>query len=247
MRFFLPTLISCSTALVVVSNAHAADLPARTSAPAPQIYAAPAFTWTGFYAGVNAGYGWGSGDNTITYNAASGLATGSDDSSGFIGGAQVGYNYQLTPGYGVVVGVEADLQYASLDSTSPYYESATGNYTFSGTPSLDYFGTVRGRVGYAFDRALVYGTAGLAYGGGDAGDSSSSSVSVSGFDETGFGYTLGAGLEYAFTPNITAKIEGLYVNIDRGTGTVYEAGAAVGETSGRNEFGLVRAGLNYKF
>ena len=247
MRFSLPTLFGCAGALVFAFNAHAADLPARTAAPSPQIYAAPVFTWTGFYAGVNAGYGWGTGDDTITYNAASGLSAGSGDSSGFIGGAQVGYNYQLTPGYGIVVGVEADLQYAGLGSASTYYDSATGNYTFSGTPSLDYFGTVRGRVGYAFDRALVYGTAGLAYGGGEAEAVSSSSASVSGFDETGFGYTLGAGLEYAFTPNITAKIEGLYVNIDRGTGTVYDAGAAVQETSGRNEFGVVRAGLNYKF
>ncbi|MBL7405733.1 porin family protein, partial [Escherichia coli] len=93
---------------------------------------------------------------------------------GFSGGAQIGYNYQFTPGSGVVIGVEADAQYLDFgrNRNNAFVSGAVapGYYVTDprGLSSLDYFGTVRGRLGYAFDRTLVYGTGGFAYGSGSA-------------------------------------------------------------------------------
>ncbi|MFD2228288.1 outer membrane protein, partial [Microvirga arabica] len=87
--------------------AAAADLPVRSAPPAPIIAAAPIFTWTGFYVGVNAGYGW-SNDDFDSVDLAD-----EDDDGGFVGGAQVGYNYQIGS---FVVGLEGDIQYADFGS-----------------------------------------------------------------------------------------------------------------------------------
>ncbi|MDF2972412.1 MAG: hypothetical protein K0R61_2862, partial [Microvirga sp.] len=166
--------------------ASAADLPMRAAPPAPIIAAAPLFTWTGFYVGVNAGYGWSNDD----FDAVD-LAD-EDDDGGFVGGAQVGYNYQIGS---FVVGLEGDIQYADF--------GADGTFDFDGDgvfdddfDSSDWFGTVRARAGVAFDRALIYATGGFA------------------FADDANGWTVGGGVEYAFTNNLSAKIEGLYVNLD---------------------------------
>src|SRR5215217_1785142 len=122
--------------------ASAADLPARAAPPAPMIAAVPLFTWTGFYVGVNAGYGWNSGDSRF-YDPAFGYTGSGGDDGGFIGGGQVGYNYQIGT---FVIGAETDIQYAN-----------TGNRSY-GAFSDDgdgYFGTVRARAGVALDRALL--------------------------------------------------------------------------------------------
>lgn len=184
-------LLSSVALLGLATGAMAADLPSRV-APAP-VAVVPVFTWTGFYVGVNAGYGW-TVDDTVTING----TTYDIDADSFVGGAQVGYNYQIGS---FVVGVEGDLQWADFGGDS------------------DWFSTVRARAGVAFDRALVYATGGFA------------------FADDANGWSLGGGLEYAFTDNLTAKIEGLYVNLDVDT--------PVGDYDA--EIGVVRAGLNYKF
>ncbi|WAC25687.1 outer membrane protein [Ancylobacter sp. SL191] len=127
-------LAAALMAVQVATPAAAADL----SYPAPAAYAAPApvFSWTGFYIGANAGYGWGAAD-------------ASDDTNGFLGGIQAGYNWQTAGNF--VLGIEADLQASNIES--PTYQ-------------LDYFGTVRARAGFAFDQAMIYGTGGFAYGRG---------------------------------------------------------------------------------
>ncbi|WP_112663735.1 outer membrane protein [Microvirga flavescens] len=234
MRTSLLGLLAGTAAIVIAaSSANAADLPSRR-APAPVYNAVPAFTWTGFYAGLNAGYGWNAGTSRH-YDPAFGYV-GSGKTGGFTGGGQVGYNYQIGM---FVIGAETDLQYASVGNKGGYY----GPIYYRGD-SNGYFGTIRARAGVAFDRALVYGTGGFAY--GDIGGNSSSDALL-GYrrnrDANG-GYTLGAGVEYAFTNNVTAKVEGLYVNLD--TKSNYALG---GVYSGRRdaEFGVVRAGLNYKF
>src|SRR3712207_5390474 len=159
--------------------ASAADLPVRSAPPAPIVAAAPIFTWTGFYVGVNAGYGWSNDD----FDAVD-LAD-DDNDGGFVGGAQVGYNYQIGS---FVVGLEGDIQYADFGR----------EFTYLGNDfeSSDWFGTVRARAGVAFDRALVYATGGFA------------------FADDANGWTVGGGVEYAFTNNLSAKIEGLYVNLE---------------------------------
>jgi outer membrane immunogenic protein len=220
-------------------TAFAADLPSRVAAPAPIIAAVPLFTWTGFYVGVNAGYGWNSGNSQFV-DPAFGYAGNNSDDGGFVGGAQIGYNYQIGQ---FVIGVETDLQYANVGNKSNSYY-AGGIY--SGNDSDGYFGTVRARAGVAFDRALIYVTGGLAY--GDLGNNNYAGLTTSPYgyyannNDTNVGWTVGGGVEYAFTNNLTAKIEGLYVNLDtQNSGGLYYAG------NGDTEFGVVRAGLNYKF
>jgi outer membrane immunogenic protein len=225
--------------------ARAADLPARKTAPLPYL-APPAFTWTGVYAGVNVGYGFSERRSytDATYGAVTGLGGG----GGVIGGGQVGYNYQFTPGSGFVVGLEADYQGAKLNEKRAGLIGTTPYLNVS--PGLDYFGTVRGRVGYAVDRLLVFGTAGLAYGGGSR-PSFASSYPYTLPRETGIGWAAGAGVEYALTQQLSAKIEALYVNIDRGRAgaTATDAATAAYYGTGRvpQDYGVVRAGLNYRF
>ena len=298
-------LLSTVAALGLATAASAADLPRRA---APPVYAPiPIFTWTGFYAGANAGYGFTDLDDragdvytftpgTILNSAATSgtltLPNTRRDRDGFVGGGQVGYNLQLTPGMGVVVGVEADIQYADFNNgrTSGTLTSSP-NYTFTGTPgaaftapqadvvqagrslAFDYFGTVRGRVGYAFDRTLVFATGGFAYAGGGrdnviCGGASAAAVVAAtnaGIDcgggrrDTRTGYTIGGGVEYAFTDSITLKAEALYVDLDherdrstRGAVLTTVAGTPktlfLADTIRRNDdFVVARAGINFKF
>ncbi|RDI57825.1 outer membrane protein [Microvirga subterranea] len=218
---------------LVTTSAQAADLPSRYS-PAPAYEAMPTFTWTGFYVGANLGYGWNTGTSRY-YDPAFGYV-GSSKTGGFVGGAQAGYNYQ----FGMfVLGAETDLQYAAVGNKGASY----GNTHFPGN-SDGFFGTIRARMGVAFDRALIFGTGGFAYGdvGGNVGYDP-----VLGYhrdNSTNGGWTLGGGVEYGVTNNISAKVEGLYVNLD--TSGNYAGGARY--TDRRDtEFGVLRAGLNYKF
>ncbi|CAA2154605.1 hypothetical protein MBRA_00279 [Methylobacterium brachiatum] len=268
--------------------ASAADLP-RRAAPPPVFTPVPVFTWTGFYVGVNAGYGFdASSRNTTNYALPSGSLVNSantnavvsvnnrSNNDGFTGGAQIGYNYQFTPGSGVVVGIEADAQYVDFarraNGTLNYGVTGVPGTAFSGSRAfvatsgngLDYFGTVRGRLGYAFDRTLVYATGGYAYGSGQDDQNFAGNRFRDSFRS---GYAVGGGIEYALPTDsflnffkssaVTLKIEGLYVNLDRQkntaggvfygnllapNGVAYLNGAAA-----NTEFAVVRAGLNYKF
>ncbi len=207
----------------------AADLPSRRGPVAAPVYAAvPVFTWTGFYVGANAGYGWANIDSTTF-----GVLPTPRDPKGFVGGGQIGYNYQMGQ---LVFGVEADIQGADLKSD---VRSLAG---FTASNEINYFGTVRGRVGYAMDRFMPYVTGGFAY--ANVKSSFSTPLASISNDNTQYGYAVGGGLEYAFTNNLTAKLEYLYINLERESvrtpfGT---ANIKVG-----TDMSLVRAGLNYKF
>ena len=204
--------------LVAAGAASAADLPSRKGPVAAPVYMPPAFSWTGFYVGANAGYGWGN----VNLN---GWANNIGDLDGFVGGGQVGYNYQMGQ---FVIGAEADFQGADL---------GTGRGIFGESVKTEYFGTVRARVGVAFDRFMPYITGGWAYG------NVKTSIPGIGFSSdrshTG-GYAVGAGLEYAVTNNIIAGVEYLYV--DLGEKNIAGAGTKVG-----TDFSVVRARLSYKF
>jgi len=203
--------------IVAAGAASAADLPSRKGPIAAPVYMPPAFTWTGFYVGANAGYGWGN----VNANGFANVG----DLDGFVGGGQVGYNYQMGQ---FVVGLEADLQAADLSS---------GSNLGLLSVKTDYFGTVRARVGVAFDRFMPYITGGWAYG------NVKSSIPAIGFSSdrshTG-GFAVGGGLEYAVTNNIIAGVEYLYV--DLGEKNIAGAGTKVG-----TDFSVVRARLSYKF
>ena len=293
-------LLLASTVLAGMTvAASAADLP-RRAAPPPVFTPVPVFTWTGFYAGFNAGYGFDASSSraqtVVGVPAGSGIfanAAGtanvpgvlafsnSRNNEGFVGGGQIGYNYQFTPGSGVVVGLEADAQYVDFGAQRNRFAFATINgggiipgtlvYNPNGLSGLDYFGTVRGRLGYAFDRTLVYATGGFAYGSG-GGRQFGSGVSSNDFQT---GYTVGGGVEYALPTDsflnffrssaVTLKVEGLYVNLqqDRRSAGSF-ATNSVGQTfstvtpgialvSGPanvrrdTEFAVVPAGVNNKF
>src|SRR5688572_23525702 len=138
-----------------VSAASAADLPMRAAPPAPILAAAPLFTWTGFYVGVNAGYGWSNDDFDAVDFA------DDEDDGGFVGGAQVGYNYQIGS---FVVGLEGDIQYADFGREGVFnFEDENGDIFEGELESSDWFGTVRARAGVAFGQALIYATGGFAF------------------------------------------------------------------------------------
>ena len=166
------------------------------------------FNWARPYLGGNLGYAWGSVDNNPT------------KPSGFSGGVQAGYNWQN--GYWVF-GLEGDLQVTGAEETFAPWKF-----------SNPWFGTVRGRAGYALGNVLFYGTGGLAFG--------ELRANTFGLSEshTNAGWTLGAGAEMAFAPNWSAKIEYLFVDLSNSNFVI--TGASNGY-----RFGLVRAGVNYRF
>jgi outer membrane immunogenic protein len=207
----------------VAGSATAADLGRQYQQPyvkAP-IYN-PVFTWTGFYLGLNGGGGWGqsSWDRTGTF----------DLSGGVIGGT-VGFNWQTGQ---VVLGIEGDADWSGMSGT-------TSTLCPVGcTTRNDWLGTVRGRVGYAFDRFLPYVTGGLS-----AGDIRATTPGFAGATQTNLGWTIGAGMEVAIAGNWSAKAE--YLHVDLGS---FSCGLACGLVTPDNvsfRANLLRGGVNYKF
>lgn len=220
-----------------VCAASAADLGPYRPAPAPETYVEPArvFMWRGFYAGINGGYAWGSGDPVIVTQGVASGALDAIDPSGFFGGGQIGYNAQFG---NVVLGVEADLQAGSIDESSAGAIAGIGPAVAS--TELNWLSTVRGRIGFAADRMLIYATGGVAWADMDFGLATPAGT-FSGSD-TLTGYALGAGVEWALSNNWTARAEYLYVDLENVTFT----GAGT-SASYDNDFHTMRVGLNYKF
>jgi len=204
--------------------AHAADLPQPYKA-APG-YVAPLYAnWTGFYVGANAGYGFGKSDWT-----AGGVSVNTSP-KGVLAGLTLGYNLQT----GVWVwGAEGDIDWSNMKGDA----DCGGGVTC--TTKANWFGTLRGRVGYAgWNNLLPYLTGGLAVAGLKAetnpGDTTSS---------TRLGWTAGAGLEYALWTNFSVKAEYLYADLGK-----FDCGAACGgaDTTVSFKTNIIRAGLNYRF
>ena len=265
---FFGTAAICALCLSV--PALAADLPVRYT-KAPPVVVSPAYNWSGFYVGVHAGYAFDERDDVVTTgqvagniaNVVGGARPGlvRVDRDGFIGGGQIGYNWQSSPN--LVFGVEADISYVdarrsinvgtlSLPTAAPPNVPLTN--TFRST--MEYFGTVRGRIGYAWDRTMVYATGGLAYAEvnnsaaffGPAGQLQF----TGGGRRTDTGYTVGGGIEHAFTPNWSMKAEYLYYDLGSNTVNVAVIPGSGGGGTGyntrfHNDGHIVRAGLNYKF
>ena len=245
-------------------GAQAADLPSRGVAPAP-VYAAPIFTWTGLYVGLNAGYGF-EGNKNITIGG-SPLITNSQiagtvpfslskQRDGFIGGAQIGYNWQAGS---FVYGLEADFQGADIKGSSSFCDPVGGcaNVLTTASQKLEWLGTVRARFGWAaFDRTLLYVTGGLAVG------NSKLNANINEFAGAGrqfiasassnarAGYTIGAGAEYAFTQNWSAKLEYLYYDLGSRTAVAAQTNPLGGDFAvyrAKTDGHIVRVGLNYRF
>jgi len=252
--------ILASVAFVALAGtAMAADLPSRKGVVA--VPYAPAFTWTGFYVGAHVGGIFSDNDietqgtaaNTIANVAASRRppSVGTDE-AGFMGGAQIGYNYQIS---NWVFGVEADISYTDLKSRVSFLGTSGATSVFQ--QEMEYFGTVRLRAGYAIDRLLVYATGGLAY--GDTRNSAtffSAAVPgqidyLGGNSDTRFGWTIGGGVEYAFTNNLSVKAEYLYYDLGRQSVPVIltPVGPAGGSYVSKfdNTGHIARLGVNYRF
>jgi outer membrane immunogenic protein len=274
---FRTLLISTVSSIALATTAFAADLPSTKGPPA---YVPPpplVISWTGFYVGVNAGGAWGNLDHqTSTAYSTAGYflptdvlavnATGHPDNqaSGFTGGGQIGYNYQVSPF--AVVGVETDFDYLHLHVNSSgsgvYPCCAPSSFAINSSSTINWLWTLRPRVGFlVMPNLLIYATGGLAlsqasssfqftddYSGGAAASGSLSGTRV--------GWTIGGGAEYALTQNWSIKAEYLYADLGRravdsnnlvayGGASTFPASVFTHDIDPR--VNIARVGLNYRF
>ncbi|HWL05717.1 MAG TPA: outer membrane protein [Xanthobacteraceae bacterium] len=218
--------------------ALAADMPIYHKAPPIQPHYAPVpvmlFNWTGFYVGGNLGYLWTNGSGNATVGGVAGPVRG--DGSGFVGGGQLGFNYQMSS---IVLGAELDFQGSGASGT---VSGGTLPVVYSGTSKMPWFGTARGRVGYAFDNWMVYATGGVAFGETRVSGFSSNFGAFSG--KANFAsWTLGGGLETALYGNWSVKGEYLYLGSPSKVPVVPTTTSLSGSTSTH----LLRTGVNYRF
>jgi outer membrane immunogenic protein len=243
-------ILTSLTALGLSAGLNAAASAADMTPVYSKVPAAP-FTWTGVYFGGNAGYGAQTDNDAITLASPSVTGIDMKQSGGFVG-IQMGYNYQMGM---LVLGLEGDVQAANLEKSSSQTIDKAGD-ALQASSNIGDWGTIRGRIGAAFDHLLVYGTGGAALG------SPSNTLQVNfangnqSFlqnDGTQFGYVVGAGLEYAVDKRWTMKLEYQYVNLGSyslSAPQVTPNGALVGTTSSNtinNDFHTVRLGVNWRF
>jgi outer membrane immunogenic protein len=258
MRCFHYAAVAAVAVVGFTSVASAADMPTKAPMYTKAPVMAPMYNWTGFYIGLNAGYSWGSQTNSLVAITGGGVTSQSntDHLDGFIGGGQIGYNWQVNQW---VLGLEADFQGSG--------QKADGSYSFPGfgpptctafgcvaattitySDKLDWFGTVRGRIGYAMGATgnwLPYLTGGWAYGHGTiSGTTSATGTSFSGSQDYS-GWTVGGGVEWAFADHWSAKVEYLYIDFGNGPTVPVSTGLTI--VSGTMTDNIVRAGINYKF
>jgi outer membrane immunogenic protein len=228
-------LLLGTVALVALGAAPAlaADLAARPYTKAPA-YAAPVYNWTGFYVGGHIGGAFG-GDNTFAG------VTSSNDGR-FLGGVQVGADYQFAPNW--VLGVEGQYSWLGSNNNTVAFTSGGTGYVFTNNQRA--LGSVTGRLGYTWGPAMLYVKGGYAYS-----DNSETLVAlgapVAFTLDRGHrdGYTVGAGLEYMFAPNWSAKAEYMYYDFGSSRFVTPAPFATLG--SFRNDDHTVKVGLNYRF
>ncbi|PKR89211.1 porin family protein [Pleomorphomonas diazotrophica] len=231
-----------------IGSAMAADLAAPDSVTVPQAEAS-AFDWTGFYVGASIGYGFGEETTDLqAFPDVPAVDFGAFDLDGMTGGVQAGYNRQFGS---FVAGIEADFQMTGFDGQGSGSVNSVNTDTDFG---IDWYGTLRPRVGYAFDRTLVYATGGFAFGSVsgtiDADDGGSVAARVES-DSAGLGYAVGAGIEHALTENLSIKAEYQYVHLRaEGHGVVSSGGVDTGVTASTSfepNLHTAKVGLNYRF
>jgi len=217
-------------ALAVMSMlgaASAADLPRRQAMPAKApTYMAPYYNWTGFYAGINGGGGFGHSDWDNGFGT-----TGFDTSGGLVGGT-LGYNYQMNR---VVFGAEGDVDYSTIKGDT----NAGICVGVVCETRNQWLGTARGRIGYAFDRVLPYVTAGGAFG-----DVKMTPSGLGSETDTRAGWTAGGGVEVGLAGRWSAKAEYLYVDLGKANCTATTCGTSTDVGFNAN---VLRAGINYRF
>jgi outer membrane immunogenic protein len=221
-------------AVALVTSAKAADVYPRGGGSLKDGPSYAGVSWAGFYAGVNGGGAWSDQSDKFAFAP---TAFGGISPSGGFGGGQIGYNWQGIWHPNLVLGAEADIQGAGIDDKATDVQGNVGLHTVKS--SLDFFGTVRGRLGYASGPSLVYATGGFAYGG------IKNKVDGNESSGTATGFAVGGGWEYKFNPAWSAKVE--YQFIDLGRNDPPSGGRPVCSflKCEDDAFHTVRAGLNY--
>ena len=222
------TLCAGLLVLAVATPSFAADLPRQAYKAPPQPYIIP-FSWTGFYVGINGGYGWAKSDWSSSATA------GSTKPKGALAGGTIGYNLQTGTW---VWGLEGDIDYSWMKGSD---SSGSGVCSGAGCETKNtWFGTARGRIGYGgWGRWLPYVTGGAAFGNVKMTPASGASTT-----DTRIGWTAGAGIEYAFLGSWSAKVEYLYADLGKAT---CEAATCGIDTEVKFKANIVRVGLNYHF
>jgi outer membrane immunogenic protein len=231
-------ILLATVAIIGLSTvAQAADLPRRMAPTAPQPIFSPVYNWSGFYAGVQVGYAWGD-DKTVEFGTLTGVPTGLSlgySPDGIVGGVHAGANYQMGM---FVLGVEGDIEASGISG-------GTRNLLLRGNDfDVAWQGSIRARAGVAFDRVLVYATGGVAY--ADMEHTYVNGLIAEKASGGEWGYTVGAGVEYAFTQNLTARVEYRYTAFDKVTNASVVSFPGFSYTQ-EPEFQTVRGGLSYKF
>ncbi len=240
---FRRVILAGASVIALTAAANAADLSPAPSAVSYKDTPYYGVNWTGLYVGVNGGYGWDASDIAKVYGP-----LGAKPEGGF-GGGQIGYNVQRG---NIVFGAEADFQGADISGSKslvvPPQPNSYGippQYTLGTKSTLDWFGTVRGRLGYSFDRTLVYATGGLAY--GHISDTASCSpfpgaypcaIGYGTHQTNATGYVVGGGVEHKLNPAWSVKAEYQYLNL--GQDSFFAK-----QTNEDYAVSTVRLGLNY--
>jgi len=222
--------------LLMAGAAQAADLPTK----APVYKAQPAyFNWTGFYIGINGGGAWGHTDWRYNFPGSPGVHTFADHRThGALFGGTVGYNWQFSSPW--VLGVEADFDWADINGST-----SCPNPAFSCQSKIRSLGTARGRLGYAVDRVLFYGTGGLAFGDVRIQTVTIPGGVVAGSSHESVGWSAGAGIEWAIVNNWSFKVE--YLHYDLGTHNFLVDAPAAQNVDALERGNIIRAGLNWRF
>jgi outer membrane immunogenic protein len=236
-------LLAATVAALASTSAFAADMAARPYIKAPVYAPAPVYNWTGFYIGGHVGAAFG-GDDGYTSDFPAGTLASSNRDAAFMGGGQIGADYQFAPNW--LVGIEGQISAIS-----------SGDRRFTDTVDLgslrdrnDWIASVTGRLGYTWGPGLIYAKGGVAF--RDSGGLTALNLvpgDIVTTDRNDTGYTVGAGLEYMFAPGWSGKVEYQYYNFDRtNISTLLAPGSFSGTAiSYTDDIHTVKVGLNYRF
>jgi outer membrane immunogenic protein len=239
-------LLATTGGLAAMSGANAADLP--TKAPKLMPAPVPVSSWTGFYAGLNVGAVWQMADGNYGSNTEGASAARSGYSTGFIGGGQIGYNWQFDPNW--VFGLEGDISGLTGKVTAPAFYNTTKGNGFEG--QITWLSTVRGRFGWLMHQdTMLYATGGLAVGGvkdtwapNGVNSSCNPAYCVKSASKTKIGWTLGGGIEHILNPHWTVAVEALYVDLGETDASNIDGSKT---STFKNRAAIARLKVNYKF
>jgi outer membrane immunogenic protein len=238
-------LLATAGGLAMAPGAQAADMPLKAPALVP-----PPATWTGWYIGAHAGMNWQQSSSINNYTTLSANFSHTDG-SGFIGGGQIGYNWQHGNS---VFGIEGDISWlggGGSFSSNPVF-ARPGKMEASLSNKVDWLSTIRGRMGLAVGDTMVYATGGVAIG--------HANNSQQPFDvfpgnvphtkseaKTKVGWVVGGGIEHMWDQHWTLGLEGLFVDLGKSTASVTPLSGFTKSTTFSNQIVIGRVKLNYKF